>query len=89
MEDDLDAVPTVVKQLAPAKGIHNGVGGVVDDIVGSNGRKGRGILREDTSLELDDVILGQQIGAVGNVAPKTLFVHPLPDVLLNLVDGIF
>ena len=89
MEDDLDPVGAGVEELAASEGAHDGVGGVVDDVVRRDGRKQRRSLSEDATLQPDDVVLGQEVMGVRHVASETSLVHPFPDVLLDFVDGVF
>ncbi len=39
VENDFDAIVTIVKELATSEGTHDGVCGVVDDVVGGDRRQ--------------------------------------------------
>ena len=45
-------------------------------------------LGEDAPLELDDVVLGEQVVAVGHDSPEARLVETVAHLLLDLVDGV-
>ena len=45
-------------------------------------------MRLDSPLESDQVILGEEVGALREPPLQARLVHPLPDVLLDVVDRL-
>ena len=45
-------------------------------------------LGKDAPLELDDVVLGEQVVAVGHDAAQAGLVEPVADLFLDLVDRV-
>ena len=62
--------------------------GVVDDVVGADGRERLSTHAEGASLELDDVFLEDDVAAGGNSTAETNLVKTVSDVALNFVDSL-
>ena len=59
VENHLDPIVTIIEQLATSQGAHDGVGGVINDVVSRDGRQKRRALSVDTSLQTNDVVFGE------------------------------
>ena len=88
MENHLDAIGPLVEELAPADAGEHRVLLVVDNIVGGDWR-GAGVLsRIYATLQLGQVVSGEQLRGVWYKTSQTLVIQSLPHVFLNDINCV-
>lgn len=75
VEDDLDPIGGSVEQLDPSDLVQDWVIGVIGHVVRHDGWEGVSLQGEDSSLEEDLVLGGQQVLGIGNLG--SVFTKPV------------
>lgn len=86
--DDLDTVRGEVEERAGPELREDRVLGVVDHVVGDNRRHRVAFEGKDTTLEEDEVLVGEQVIRVRHHPASSGLNHPVSHVLGNLIDGV-
>jgi hypothetical protein len=88
VEDNLDTVRGLVEKLDLANVVEDRVTGVVSHVVSDDGRQRVTLQSKDTSLEVDDIVFGNDVFEIGHFTTGSRLKEAGTNGILNFSDGV-